>query len=173
MRLLALAVDRDAVTEREARVLDPVAHRLEVGVVVEPLPLDGWIALEELGLFADRFLLAVAAVERIEGGEELLAVRLGDVPRRIAEHGVEAVQAGVEDVGELQLPVEESLLDGDAADDLARPRHRCSPAANCVGSGAWSSWSAARTRAHTTGRRRLSASETLRWPATRRNARAR
>ena len=68
------------------------------------------VGLEQLGLLPQRLLLAVAAVERIEIGEELLGVRLLDLPRRIADDRVEAGLRAREDVGELQLPVEEPPL---------------------------------------------------------------
>ena len=111
------------VAERVGGVADEVGLRAKAGVVVEPAALQ--IAVDEVaGLPAQRLLLAVGAVERVDVTEKLLRDRLGDVPRRVAEDGVEAVSRGAEHVRELKLPVEEAELGGHARGDRLRPRRR-------------------------------------------------
>ena len=80
MGFLALTVLGDTVAEGEAGVFDPVAHRLETRVVVQPLTLDSGFLPEEVCLFTNSFLLAVAAVQGVRCGVKLLAVGLGNLP---------------------------------------------------------------------------------------------
>ncbi|MDO9585765.1 MAG: hypothetical protein Q7I93_04680, partial [Syntrophales bacterium] len=54
-------------------------------------------------------LLRITTEGGIIGGEELLGIRLQDIPRRIADSGVKATVFLVEDVGELQGPMEEVM----------------------------------------------------------------
>src|SRR3990172_9922790 len=69
------------VAKRTGRRACEVRLRPEVGVVLQPRQFDVRVA-EELRLLGNRVLLAVRAVERIDIGEELLGVGLGDIPGR-------------------------------------------------------------------------------------------
>ena len=99
------------IAERRCCVACEVRLRAESGVVVQPVVLDGFIV--EIGrLPAYSLLLAIGAIERIDAGEELHGVRLGYVPRRVSEDGVEAGSRFPENVGELQFPVKEAHVGG-------------------------------------------------------------
>ena len=103
-----------------ARVAHVVRLSPEPCVVVEPVALGGFV-FEVALLSSQGLLLAVGPIERVDVGEELLGYRLRDVPRRVAEDGVEAGGSVVgdfpEDIGKLQLPVEEAHLGRDAPGD--------------------------------------------------------
>ena len=77
------------VAERAGGMAHEVGLSAEPRAVVQPRPLHGFVG-EVAGLAAHRFLFAVGAIERIDPGKELHGGWLGDVPRRIAEDGVEA-----------------------------------------------------------------------------------
>ena len=107
--------------------------------VVQPVALHEPV-LEISGLFAEGFLLAIGAVERIDVREEFLGDGLGDVPWRIAENRIESGPRLPEHVRELQLPMEEAHLGGNAFGH----GHGSRPAVprSSWGSGARSRWSA-------------------------------
>src|SRR3990167_7372862 len=116
------AGDREAlvalfrISPRRCRKLHEIRLRLEIRVVVEPFPFRG-IVREVVGLFADRFLFSIGSIKRIDIREELLGVRLGDIPRRISKDRIESGPAGIEGIWKLDLPMEETLLRGDRARD--------------------------------------------------------
>ncbi len=70
--------------------------------------------------------LGASAISGVAGGEELLLLQLDGLPRRVADHGGEAAAPAVrlgcgrggdlEDLGELEPPVEEPVLGGAVED---------------------------------------------------------
>ncbi len=100
--------DKIGVAKREPGVSNQVRLRAKVAVVVQPSLLDIGIG-KVLGLPLDGLLFAVRAIKGIDVGEELLRAWLRDVPRRVAENGIEAGPPCIEDVWKLQLPVEKAL----------------------------------------------------------------
>ena len=70
-----------------------------------------------MALLADRILLAVTAIQRIERREKLFAVRLGNVPRWIAHDRIKSILGLAKDVGEFNLPMKESPMAGQLAND--------------------------------------------------------
>src|SRR5450759_2380752 len=111
--LVVCCVPDAGVSERTRDVTHEVRLRAEVRVVVNPCPLDGLTA-EIAGLKAQRLLLAVRAIQRIDVREELLGVWFSDVPRRVAKNGIEACAGLAEDIRELEFPMEEPLRCRDA-----------------------------------------------------------
>ena len=122
------------VAERAGGMAHEVGLGAEPRAVIQPRPLHGFVN-EVAGLAAHRLLFAVGAIERIDPGKELHGGGLGDVPRRIAEDGVEARSRLAEHVGELQLPVEEAQLAGDARGDRPGLRRRRGEAGRQRGAG--------------------------------------
>jgi hypothetical protein len=138
------------VAERLGRVADEVAEVFKQADVVEPPALECGVGLKQLALTGERLLLAVGPIERVAVAEELLAVRFADLPRWVADDRVEAGALLGENVGELELPVEEALRAWQSSRTTARPRvgaRAASPA-----SAPRSAGRAARTTGRTTGR---------------------
>ena len=90
-------------------VTHEVAVIVEAALVAKPVRLEVRVFCEQDLLAGERFLPQIRAVEGVVITEELLAVGLLGLPRRISEDGVEAGMCGPDHIRKRQLPVKEPM----------------------------------------------------------------
>ncbi len=113
----SITIIRNPITERTPGIFHPIGHSLEKGIVGNPVPFMFKIPLEIFLLFVQGFLFSITAIHGIDGGKKFFTDRLGDIPGRITQNGIKAVGVVIEDIRELQLPVEEAQPFGHPAHD--------------------------------------------------------
>ena len=84
--------------------------------VLEGLPQDGSVLCKATIIRFRSAAFRAPAIGRTSLGEELLLLELDPLPRRIAEHDVEA--APLEDSRKLKRPVKEGVLRGSRLDEV-------------------------------------------------------
>ncbi|MNT89015.1 hypothetical protein D3C72_2296680 [compost metagenome] len=67
-----------------------------------------WLIVEILQLLSQCILLAIGPIQWVMVGEELFGVGLLNLPRRVAQHGIETFLGCGEYIRKLQLPVEKA-----------------------------------------------------------------